>query len=205
MSQTEKQPKKRKGGGAINPPLDTAFYLRRNDALIRRAAIRHILQGRIHVDGIKSTDQLRDILAASYGISVTKDTVNMDLRKMRAVKVVDEELPSVKWWVIPAYHPQVEDLRNQMDPELIEAEVGLRLDAHVISIVPLHNMVHVLCEPRSGYLVAYWVSWLNWSGIVRVQEGMDSFTIFCVNDHTAVETARRLLGDPNIPFPEEGA
>lgn len=172
-----------------------SVFLRRNTRLIRHAAIRRILGGRFHTNGINTHQQIVDELEAKAGFTVSKEMVSKDLREMGAVKVRDELRPNVSWWVIPAYNPNVEDLRDAMDPELIESEVAHKLNAHAMSITPIGHMVYVLTEARAGYLVSYWLSWLAWPGIILVQEHLDSCIIHCVNDEAAVNVAERLMGD----------
>lgn len=169
--------------------------LPRNLRQIRRMALRRLLSGAYHRDGYETLDQIRRALHERAGIVATKDTVSQDLREMGAVKVRDDERPEVKWWVIPAFNPNVEDLRGQMDPELIEAEVARKITAHVINIEPLDNEVIVMTESRAGPLVGYWMSWLAWPEIVMVQEQLDSCIIKCVNAAAAILVAIRLTGD----------
>lgn len=158
-------------------------------------ALRRLLSGSYHRDGFETLDQIRRALHERAGMVVAKDTISQDLREMGAVKVRDEERPDVKWWVIPAFNPNVEDLRGQMDPELIEAEVARKITAHVINLEPLGNEVIVMTESRAGPLVGYWMSWLAWPEIVMVQEQLDSCIIKCVNAAAAILVAIRLTGD----------
>jgi len=171
-----------------------AVYLRRNTRLIRHAAIRRILYGRYHSNGIRNLDQLVSELQEVAGIRVTKETVSTDLREMGAIKVRDVERPTIEWWVLPAFNPNVENLRDEMDADLIEAEVGFKLAAHVVDMTPVGRYIYVLTEARAGTLVAYWLSWLTWPGILLVQEQLDGCIIHCVNDHAALEVAEKLIG-----------
>lgn len=173
-------------------------YLRRNDKLIRRAAIRRVLAGRFHTRGIRSLEHLQDELRMTTGIEAHIMTLSKDLREMGAVKVRDAENTKVEWWVMPAYNPNTEELRDQMDPEVIENEVAYRLGTHAIDITPVNQFVYVMTEARAGILVAYWLSWLSWYGIVYVQEMLDGCIIHCLNDESAIRVAERLLGDKRL-------
>lgn len=169
--------------------------LPRNLKLIRRAAIRNLLSGAYHRDGFRSIDDIRIALHERANIIAGRDTISQDLREMGGVRVRDENRPEIQWWVLPAYNPNVEALREQMDPELIEAEVSRKLAAHAIDVVPLANEVFVMTETRAGLLVGYWLSWLAWPEIVLVQEQIDSCIIKCVNADAAIMVAIRLTGD----------
>lgn len=173
-------------------------YLNRNDRLIRRVAIRRLLQGAYHRDGYRTVDQIRQALHERMGIIAARDVVATDLREMGAVKVRDEERPEVTWYVVPAYNPNVEDLRERMDAELVEQEVAYKLARHVVDLTPLGNEVLVMTEPRAGSLVGYWLSWLAWPEILLVQEQLDSCVVKCVNDAAAISVAVRLLGDRRL-------
>jgi arginine repressor len=173
-------------------------YLRRNNALIRRSAIRRILAGRYHTNGIRNLEQLRDELKAATGIESHIMTLSRDLQMMGAIKVRDAERTLVEWWVVPAFNPNTEDLREQMDPEIVENEVAHKIASHVIDIAPIQQFVYVLTEARAGPLVGYWLSWLTWYGIVYVQEQLDGCIVHCVNDETAMLVAERLTGDKRL-------
>lgn len=168
--------------------------LRRSGKLIRHAAIRRLLSGRYHADGIRNLDHLKETLEATTGISVNRMTLSYDLREMGAIKVRDAERPEVEWYVLPAFNPNVEDLRAEMDPTLIEAEVAHKFASHVYDMAPINNLIYVMTESRAGPLVAYWLSWLSWDGIIMVQEQLDSAIIHCVNGATASSIASRLIG-----------
>lgn len=173
-------------------------YLRRSDKLIRRAGIRRILAGRFYTNGIKTLEQLQEELRLATGIEAHIMTLSKDLREMGAVKVKDAERPTVEWWVMPAYNPNAEELRDQMDPEIIENEVAHRLASHAIDIAPINQFVYVMTEARAGMLVGYWLSWLSWHGIIYVQEQLDGCIIHCLNDEAAINVAERLLGDKRV-------
>ena len=178
-------------------------YLRRNDKLIRRAGIRRALAGRFYTKGISTREELQSELRMTTGIEAHIMTLSKDLREMGAVKVKDAENPSVQWWVMPAYNPNAEELRDQMDPEIIENEVAYRLGSHAIDIAPIGQFIYVMTEARAGYLVGYWLSWLSWNGIVYVQEQLDGCIIHCLNDECAINVAERLLGDKRLRYKDE--
>lgn len=178
--------------------LREVSFLRRNTKMIRRAAIRNILAGRYHTNGISTLEEIKDLLLKASGIDAHVMTLSNDLREMGAIKVRDAERPSVEWWVMPAYNPNTEDLREQMEPDLVEAEVAHKIASHVIDIAPVQQFVYVLTEARAGHLVGYWLSWLTWEGVIYVQEQADGCIIHCVNDHAAMVTASRLMGDKRI-------
>lgn len=184
--------------------LHEVQFLRRNNKMIRRAAIRNILQGRYHTDGISTLEEMKDLLMKASGIDAHIMTLSTDLREMGAIKVRDAERSSIEWWVMPAYNPNTEDLREQMDPEIVENEVAHKIASHVIDIAPVNQFIYVLTESRAGYLVGYWLSWLTWEGIVFVQEQADGCIVHCVNDYAAMVTAARLMGDKRILREEEG-
>lgn len=169
--------------------------LPRNLRQIRRIAIRRLLTGSYHRDGFDTLEDIRRALHERAGIVASKDTISQDLREMGAVKVRDEDRPQVQWWVIPAFNPNVENLREQMDPELIELEVARKITTHVTNIEPLGHEVIVMTETCAGPLVGYWMSWLAWPEIVIVQEQLSSCIIKCVNSAAAVMVALRLTGD----------
>ena len=181
-----------------NPEAAEITYLRRSDKLIRRAGIRRILAGRFYTNGIKTLEQLQEELRLATGIEAHIMTLSKDLREMGAVKVKDAERPTVEWWVMPAYNPNAEELRDQMDPEIIENEVAHRLASHAIDIAPVNQFVYVMTEARAGMLVGYWLSWLSWHGIIYVQEQLDGCIIHCLNDEAAINVAERLLGDKRV-------
>jgi arginine repressor len=170
-------------------------YLRRNTGLIRRSALRRILAGRYHTNGIRNLEQMQAELQAASGIHAHIMTISKDLQMMGAIKVRDAENPNIEWWVVPAFNPNAEDLREQMDPEIVEAEVAHKIASHVIDIAPVHQFVYVMTESRAGNLVGYWLSWLTWGGIIMVQELLDGCIIHCINDEAAVMVAERLIGD----------
>ena len=187
-----------RGRAMKNPEAAEITYLRRSDKLIRRAGIRRILAGRFYTNGIKTLEQLQEELRLATGIEAHIMTLSKDLREMGAVKVKDAERPTVEWWVMPAYNPNAEELRDQMDPEIIENEVAHRLASHAIDIAPINQFVYVMTEARAGMLVGYWLSWLSWHGIIYVQEQLDGCIIHCLNDEAAINVAERLLGDKRV-------
>lgn len=186
----------RRGGSPAHAAQET--YLRRSTKMIRHAAIRRLLAGRYHSRGITSLNQMRDELEAASGIKSHIMTLSIDLREMGAIKVRDAERPSIEWWVIPAFNPNVEDLREHMDADHVEAEVAHKITMHVIDIAPIHNLVYVMTESRAGPLVGYWISWLNWVGIIYVQEQLDGCIIHCLNDEIAINIAESLMGDTRL-------
>lgn len=181
-----------------DPEAAEITYLRRNDKLIRRAGIRRVLSGRFHARGVRTLEQLQEELRMATGIEAHIMTLSKDLREMGAVKVRDAENSKIEWWVMPAYNPNTEELREQMDPEIIENEVAYRLASHAIEIAPINQFIYVMTEARAGILVAYWLSWLSWYGIVYVQEQLDGCIIHCLNDESAINVAERLLGDKRL-------
>ncbi len=164
--------------------------------VIRRAAIRRILAGRYGADGISSLTQLQTILAQQHGITAHIMTISRDLDEMGAVKVQDVEKPSVQFWVVPAFNPNLENLRETMDSEAIEQEVFYKLTMHVIDISMLYERIIIMTEPRAGYLVAYWLSWLRWPGMVSVQEQLDGCIIHCLDPDHAEGIYQMLVGHP---------
>lgn len=179
-----------------------------SDKLVRRAALRRMLHGAYHRDGFRTIDDIRRALHERAGIVVSRDIVSVDLRELGAIRVRDEQRPEVVWWVIPAFNPNVEDLRDQMDPELIEDEIARKLANHAVDLVPLGNEVFVMTEARAGPLMGYWLSWLSWPEIVLVQEQLDSAIIKCVNADAARMVAARLTGDQryiNVDTEPDGA
>lgn len=183
----------RRGATAAHAAQET--YLRRSTKMIRRAAIRRLLSGRYHTNGITSLQQMSEELEAASGIKAHIMTLSIDLREMGAIKVRDAERPQVEWWTIPAFNPNVEDLREHMDPEQVEAEVAHKIALHVIDISPVQQFVYVMTEARAGPLVGYWLSWLNWVGIIYVQEQLDGCIIHCLNGDMAINVAEGLMGD----------
>ena len=187
-----------------NADLAEITYLRRNNGLIRRSALRRLLAGRYHTHGLRSLEQIRDELRTATGIEAHIMTISQDLRMMGAIKVRDAEAPSVEWWVVPAFNPNAEDLREQMDPEIVENEVAHKVASHVIDIAPIRQFIYVLTEARAGPLVGYWLSWLTWYGIVYIQEQSDGCIIHCINDESAMRVAERLTGDKRMALDPEG-
>ena len=182
-----------RGGTPAHAAQET--YLRRSTKMIRRAAIRRVLAGRYHTSGITSLQQLAEEVEASSGIKAHIMTLSVDLREMGAIKVKDAERSSVEWWVIPAFNPNVEDLREHMDPTQVEAEIAHKIAMHVISISPVEQFVYVMTESRAGPLVGYWMSWLNWVEIIYVQEQLDGCIIHCLNPAMAIQVVEGLTGD----------
>jgi len=170
-------------------------YLRRNTGLIRRAGIRRILAGRYHANGVRTLEQLQHELRMATGIEAHIMTLSIDLREMGGMKIRDAENTEIEWWVVPAYNPNTEDLRGEMDPAIIEGEVSHKLAAHVHDITAVDNFIYVMTEARAGYLVGYWLSWLSWPEIVMVQEQLDSCIVHCLNGQAALNVMARLTGN----------
>jgi len=179
--------------------------LRRNDKLIRHAAIRRLLWGRTHQRGVRTTEQLREELLTIAGIRVSMSTLTADLREIGAFKVSDRGYPEAgEWWQVPAYNPNVEDIRSELDPAVVESEVGYKLMAHVIDVMPVGRMVYLLTEARAGLLISYWLSWLAWPEILIVQGDLDSAVVHCVSGIAATNVAERLVGyTPRAMEPDE--
>lgn len=177
--------------------------LRNNTKLIRHAAIRRLLIGRYHTNGVASLDQLQQELEATAGIRANINTLSADMRELGGIKVRDAERPKIEWYVLPAWNPNVEDLRLVMDAQLIEHEVSQKIAMHVLDIAPVNNFVYVMTESRAGALVGYWISWLSWQGIVFVQEQLDGCIIHCLSDDYAMRVAARLVGDTRLQREEE--
>lgn len=194
-----------KGSPPRDSPGDRAqrAFLRRNTKLIRHAAIRRILMGRYHTNGISSLQHLQEELEATAGITVHLMTLSSDLRELGAIKVRDAERTSIEWYVVPAWNPNVEELRVHMDAELVESEIAQKIALHVLDISPVQQFVYVLTEARAGPLVGYWISWLNWHGIVYVQEQADGCIVHCLDNQTAMEVATRLVGDVRLMSSED--
>lgn len=190
-------PSSRRGVPKQDPDA-TKVYLRRNTKLIRRSALRKILMGRYHANGLSSLEAIQAELKAASGIHAHIQTLSVDLREMGAIKVRDAERTSVEWWVLPAYNPNAEDLREQMDQNLVESEVAHKIASHVIDLSPVNNFVYVLTESRAGYLVGYWLSWLTWPEVIAVVEQPDMCIVHCLNDLAAINTASRLVGDARL-------
>ncbi|MBA2671993.1 MAG: hypothetical protein H0U67_16615 [Gemmatimonadetes bacterium] len=176
-------------------------YLKRSTMLVRRSAIRQLLAGRYHVNGIASLAELKRLLKVGYGITVHIQSLSRDLMEMGAIKVKDEERPTITWWVVPAFNPNIENLREDMDPKVVEQELQHKISSHVTDTTTVGAYIYLLTEPRAGPLVAYWVSWLKWGGMVFVQEQMDACVIHCLDERAARHIYARLLGDQRI---EEG-
>lgn len=170
-------------------------YLRHSTKLIRRSAIRRILSGRFHKDGISKLRTIQELLADVYGIQSHIMTISTDLKDMGAIKVQDRAHPSIQWWVVPAFNPNLENLRESLDPDTVEQEVSNKIAMHAIDIAPAYDRIFIMTEPRAGYLVAYWVSWLRWAGILYVQEQLDGCIIHCLDDDAATRIYKRLVGD----------
>ena len=164
--------------------------------LIRRAAIRRILSGRYGADGISSLVQLQGILTQQHGVTAHIMTISRDLDEMGAVKVQDVEKPKVQFWVVPAFNPNLENLRETMDSQSVEQEVFYKITMHVIDIALLYERIFIMTEPRAGHLVAYWISWLRWPGMVGVQEQLDGCIIHCLDPEHAAGVYELLVGHP---------
>ncbi len=173
-------------------------YLRHSTKLVRRAAIRRILSGRFHSDGINSLNTINKLLEDVYGIHAHIMTISKDLKHMGAIKVQDRAKPSIQWWVIPAFNPNLENLREGLDHNTIEQEVSNKVAMHVIDIAPVYDRIFIMTEPRAGYLVAYWMSWLRWPGIMYVQEQLDGCIIHCLDSKAATRIFQQLVGDRGI-------
>jgi arginine repressor len=177
------------------PKLVSNMYLQRSAQLVRRRAIRQILMNRYHLNGVNSHEELVYLLQAGFDITTTVHTVKADLMEMGAIKVKDESRPSISWWMLPAFNPNLENLRETLDTGVVEEEVAHKFNLHVIDIATVGNSIFVMTEPRAGYLVAYWLSWLRWPGILFVQEQLDGCVIHCVDTQTAMDVATQLTGD----------
>lgn len=170
-----------------------AVHLRPNNRLIRRAAIRRLLLGRYHANGIRSLEQLQTELLHAHGIRVSRETLNTDLKDMGAVKANDMA-SGISWYTIPAYNPNVEDIRGQLDPDQVEYEVGAKLAAHAVDVAPVGSVVYVMTEPRAGLLVGYWLRWLHWTEILITREFLDHAEIVCFTPDAALSVAEKLIG-----------
>lgn len=167
---------------------------RENSKAIRHGYIRRLLAGRSGVDGISSYEEMR-LELAEQGIETSVVTLKQDFKELGAIKLKDEDTPSIQWWVIPAYNPALENLRDQLPVELIENQVAVKVVNHVIDAVVIGSAIHVMTETRAGYLVAYWISWLPWEGIINVQEQLDGCIVYCADADTASMVRARLLGE----------
>lgn len=165
-----------------------------NTKLQRHAVIRRLLNGRSGPTGIHTYRELRSVLAEE-GYPVAEMTVRADMAELGAVKVRDDANPSVQWWVIPAWNPAAENLRAKLDPEVVEHEVMIKMTAHVSDMVVISDRIHIMTEPRAGYLVGYWLSWLEWQGIVDVLERLDGCIVYCASAEDAMLVRRRLVGE----------
>ena len=164
-----------------------------NARVQRHIAIRRIVNGRAGALGVRNYRDLRDTLAEE-GIPVSEMTVRSDMAELGAVKIKDEKT-NLSWWIIPAWNPAAENLRGKLDPEVVEHEVMLKMTAHASDAVIVGDRIHVMTEPRAGYLVAYWISWLDWHGIVDVLERLDGCIIYCASAEDARVVRSKLLGE----------
>lgn len=171
-----------------------AITSKANSKAIRHGHIRRILAGRSGDDGINSYEQMKEELK-ERGVMASIETLKGDFRELGAIKLKDQDTPSIQWWVIPAYNPALENLRDQLDPEIIEQQVMIKVVNHVIDAVVIGPTVHIMTETRAGYLVSYWISWLSWEGMVNVQEQLDGCIIYCADTETASMVRARLLGE----------
>lgn len=170
-----------------------AVHLRPNNRLIRRASIRRILMGRYHSNGISSIEHLQSELLHATGIRASRETLNTDLKDLGATKVTDAET-GISWWVVPAFNPNVEDIRDQLDPDQVEYELGAKLAAHAVDVTPIGNTVYIMTEPRAGLLVGYWARWLAWPEILVAREFLDHAEIVCFTPDAALSVAEKLVG-----------
>ena len=170
-----------------------AVHLRPNTRLIRHAAIRRLLLGRYHSNGISSLSQLKEEMLHAFGINASRETLNTDLKELGVVTATDAKT-GIKWYTVPAYNPNVEDIRGQLDPDQVEHEVGVKLAAHAVDVTPIGNTVYIMTEPRAGLLVGYWASWLHWTEILIVREFLDHAEIVCFTPDAAISVAEKLIG-----------
>ena len=202
----------RRGWPTTNPSVTgykrdepSVRYLRHQSQLIRRTAIRRVLSGRFHRNGINNINEIIRLLA-EQGIHTHRMTISTDLQAMGAVKVQDSERPSIMWWVVPSYNPNVENLRESLDPESVEQEVQQKVLMHVVDITPLGSYIYIMTEPRAGAMLGYWISWLSWQGIVFVQDQLDGCIIHCVDEEHALRVYAQLVGkEDGDVAPEEEA
>lgn len=162
---------------------------KKTEALVRRRAIRKVLASEHHSTIPSVRDRLADL-----GFDHSEITVRLDLQEVGAVRIQRLDKPGEYQWIIPAYNPALEQLRKQLDPEQIEYEVQLKMAAHSVDVHVAETRVHVLTEARAGYLVAYWIGWLQWTEIVHIAEHLDSCIVHCVDAEAAELVARRLIG-----------
>jgi len=164
-----------------------------NTKLQRHQAIRRILNGRSGRDGVKTYRELRAVLADN-GFPAAEMTVRADMAEMGCVKIKDEAT-GIAWWIVPAWNPAAENLRGKLDPEVVEREVMVKMTAHVSDATVVGDRVHIMTEPRAGYLVAYWIAWLEWQGIIAVQEMLDGCIVYCASLEDATIVRQRLVGE----------
>jgi len=162
--------------------------------VIRHMAIRRILTERAGRNGVHSFRELQRLLSDA-GYPVAEVTLRNDMVEIGAVKIRDEEYPTLSWWTIPVWNPSIEDLRRHVDPEVVEHEALMKMAMHAIDAVILGNRIHIMTEPRAGYLLSYWISWLRWEGMVDVQEKLDGCIIHCATPEDAIVIRHRLLGN----------
>lgn len=175
---------------------------RENSKAIRHGHIRRILARNSGADGISSYEEMRQVLA-DEGVETSVVTLKQDFAELGAIKLKDEHTPSITWWIIPAYNPALENLRNNLPVELIENQVAVKVVNHVVDAVVIDSAVHIMTETRAGYLVAYWIAWLPWEGIIRVQEQLDGCIVYCADGEVASMVRARLLGEEVPDDPAE--
>lgn len=186
----------------MSPPNDLTYTGRvmatrpklPNVKLQRHSEIRRILNSRSGPTGVRSYRELQAILADA-GFPVSEMTIRTDMFQLGAVKITAENERGHGWWIIPAWNPAAENLRGKLDPEVVEHEVMIKMTAHVQDVVVVADRIHILTEPRAGYLVAYWISWLEWEGIVDVQERLDGCIVYCASAQDAMVVRKRLYGE----------
>lgn len=185
----------------LRPSIDaTPMHDYRNinaQLFIRRQAIRRLLLNQDMHNPLPSIPKITKALELQYQIHVHKDTVNNDLKALGAQRVRNL-VTGLEYWILPNHAPQIAAIRAEMPQDIILEAVASKIENHVLDMYTKRDIVFMACEPRAGYLVAYWVSWLNWPEIVLVQEQMDSVIVHCLNERAAEETLIRLTGQHNL-------
>ena len=169
--------------------------LRAQSSLIRRGYIRRLLtESYMTGDWIFSRPELRRRLIKIYKIGTSIESVERDLRILRAVKV---RVPGVDKlvWAIPAYGHDMVAMRPKLDESTIEQEISTRLYNFALEVFISESWVILVTDKFCGKMIGEWIALLTWPEIIHVISHDHTVIVMCIDKIYADVVRARLIGD----------